>query len=150
MPLDPTQLAAEINIDPLGLGFAALVASGDDRGIADALNSLAAPGAALVTMSSMTRDQFLTAILPAALVLATKDAPTQAKWDRLIALARSADAIEPAVVTPLVAMAQGDGLLTTDQAAAIGKRTGSRAEVLWGAGTIIAQQDVAFALRGIQ
>ena len=82
--MDPNALQSELSTDPAKLGYAALVNAGSDQGVADLGNSLTGPGAALCTMASMSRDDFLTAILPAGLVLAAKDALTQAKWDRLI------------------------------------------------------------------
>jgi hypothetical protein len=145
MPIDTAQLTAELTTDPAAVGYAAMVASGNDAAIVAALN---ATSAAVVSSASMTRDDFLTAILPAGLSLATKDAATQAKWDRLIGLACAANTIVVANIAGLLQLAVGDGLLTADQAGAVGKRSGSRAEVLFGADTIVSLGDVSFALRG--
>ena len=39
MPITPTALASELNTDPVGLGYAALVAAGNDAGCAAKLNT---------------------------------------------------------------------------------------------------------------
>jgi len=41
-----------------------------------------------------------------------------------------------------------DGIMTAPQATAMGQRTGSRAEVLWGQGLIVPATDIATALGG--
>jgi hypothetical protein len=134
--------------DAFHWGLAEFVAAGNDQAIADAFNSTSVIGAEIVSVDSLDRDAFLTAILPATLSLAGKDAPTQAKWDRLLGLACSASRVSAASWAGLSALAVADGILTADYAASIFTRTGSQAEVLWGAGTVFSSSDISFTLRG--
>lgn len=143
--MDYAALKSELTTDPTALGYAPLIAIGSDQGLVELLNQISSVN---VTMPSLTRDQFLIAILPAGLVLPTLDAAIQAKWDRLIGLACAAQSILLATISALVSLGVSDGLLTTDQAAAIGQRPGSRAEVLFGAETTVSLADIGIALRG--
>lgn len=146
--IDSTALASEITADPLGLGYAAQIAIGSDTGIAALLNATTGPGAAQVTLPGMSRDAFLSACLPGVIALAGLNGTIQAKWDRLLGVAQAADSITAANIAAVLSMAVTDGVLTSQQAAAIGVRTGSRAEVLFGAGTVVGASDVSMALRG--
>ncbi len=147
--MDYAALRTEITTDPQHMGFASLVTAGNDSGIASALNLATGPGAGTLTAPSMLRDDFSLAILPLTLVLAGKDAATQAKWDRILAFVRSSNAVSVTspTVQQLFGLAQQDGLMTQQQAAAIGQRACSRAETLFGAGVVVGQADVSFALR---
>lgn len=138
-------LSAEVESDPTGLGFPALVAAGNDQGIADLFN---APTDTSISVASLPRDSFLTAILPAVAALSTKDAATQGKWDRLLNIACAASSVSAASWAMLSATAVSDELITSDYAASVFTRKGTRAEVLWGEGAAVSSSDVSFALRG--
>jgi hypothetical protein len=150
--IDYTALKNEITTDPLGLGYALFVSAGNDQAVVDLLNTTTGPSAAQVSLPYLSRTTFLGAILPATLVLPTLSADLQSKWGRILAVVRASDGVDltDSGVQGLIALAAGDGVLTSDQAAAIGKRTGSRAEVLFGAGTTIKNNDVSYALRGMK
>jgi hypothetical protein len=148
--MDYTVLKKELEADPLGLGYAPLLASGNDTGLCALLNSRIGPGTGVVSLSSVSRTDFLLACAPAYLVLPTLNAAVQAKWDRILAVIGAADRIDctDPRVQALLSAAVIDGVLTSDQATAINQRTGSRAEVLLGAGVALTESDVVQALRG--
>lgn len=149
MPMDHAALKAEIEADPKGLGYAAKVRAGDDAGLAGLLNARTGPGAGPVALASVSRDEFLRALRPAYLKLPTKDDPTQAKWDRILAPINSGGPVTvDATTVDLLAAAVSDGILTAPEAEAAWHRVGSRAEVLFGAGTVASNTDISFALRG--
>lgn len=142
----PANLRSELQSDPAGLGYAALIAAGNDAAIMAAINSPTGPGAASIPLTSIPRDSFMTSLLPAYLTLASKDAATQAKWDRILGVLNNSTIIAP---NPgLFAIAIADGLLSQAQADACWHRVGSRAESLWGAGLAVSLSDISFALRG--
>ena len=150
--MDYTALKNEITNDPLNLGYAVFVTAGNDQAIADLLNMATGPGAGTVAMSSMSRDDFMMAIVPALVTLPNLSATIQSKWDRILAVVRAADTIfvSDSSIQALLGAAVADGVLTSDQVSVIGQRTGARAEVLFGAGTVITNTDISFALRGVK
>jgi hypothetical protein len=121
----------------------------DDGAVADLLNSTTGPGAATIALSFVSRDDFLKAILPAFLVLPTLPADVQSKWDRILNMINAGAGVTiNAPVQALLAQAVTDGVLTQEEADAVWHRTGSRAEVLGGPGTVVTPDQVSVALRG--
>lgn len=147
--IDPVTLAGELRGDPLVLGYAARIVVGDDAGLARLLNARTGPGAATIALTSVPKSDFLVGLRPALLALAAKSAAIQGKWDRILAAIQSADAVRIDPITiGLLGQAVADGLLTQAQVDAIGSRIGSRAERLFGLGTVVLSSDVSYALRG--
>lgn len=142
----PQQIANEINLDPANLGYAQCV-QGDDAAISRLLN---AAGYGPVQDAIVTRGDFMLAIMPVVLALADKDAATQSKWDRVLRAVHSVESIriQSPVVQAALQYAIADGLMNQELASSIGVRQGSRAEVLWGTGTVVSNGDIAIALRG--
>jgi hypothetical protein len=137
-------LKTELTTDPASLGYAPLIVLGSHNQISALINAV---GDTDVQLPSMDRDSFLTAVLPGVIRLASLDVAIQSKWDRLLAVARAASVISIAAVTGIMAMAVSDGVMTSDEVAGIGKRKGSRAEVVFGAGVVVFTDDVSLALR---
>jgi hypothetical protein len=144
MTITPSLLKTEIQQDPKGLGLAPLVAAGNDQGIADLLNSFASSGTCTAFRNNIQVNEIIAAIQPADFaalsVLQLTQLQTitgQAVFDATGANAR----------TSLLNIFAG---MTTTVAAltALASRVSSRAEVLFGAGTVISAGDVSFALRG--
>ena len=136
-------LKTELDTDPKAIGYAQQV--GNDAVIAGMLNSLTAPGAETITLPVMTHDQFAALIAPAVMELGSSTA-MQTKWNPMLTLASSAQNVgttpqNMGLLNALVA----DGLMTAEQVTAGTTRIGSRAEVLYGAGTVIEWQDIARA-----
>jgi hypothetical protein len=145
--IDPAALRHELTTDPAGLGYAALVAVGNDPGVANILNRPSGPGAATVTVNWLAKSDLAAVIVQAVPNLLQKDAGTQAAWTFYFQTALALDGVNPAnpVTAALFANAVTAGLLTQGQVDAAIKRVGSRAEVLWGAGTIVTAADVGAA-----
>jgi hypothetical protein len=117
----------------------------NDQAVADLYNARTGPGAATVALTEVGKSDFLKAIRPALLALAGKDATVQAKWDRIIQAASFADMVTiDAVTLGVLALAVADGILTQAQSDAVWHRTGSRAEVLFGAGFTVSRSDVGY------
>jgi hypothetical protein len=149
--IDPIGLKAEITTDPKGLGYAPFVQPGSDNSIMALLNDPTnAKGQGTVAMPSLSKDQFLLATAPMLFTLVGLSAAIQAKWTPILEHLRAADQLDftSATVQALVTAAVADGLLTQAQATALNQRMGSRAEVLFGAGTVLTNRDISFALRG--
>jgi hypothetical protein len=139
-------LASEINSDPAGLGYAALKTAGNDAGIAALLNALTGAGTGTV---------FLTAVNVQTLILALK---STADWDllttsgnnwnsiQLLTLVQPLDCSQTEIQTLLSHVFSGLSANSITALTAAIKRTGSRAEVLFGAGSVIQNTDVAHAL----
>ena len=158
--MDYTALASEVNSDPAALGLAALVAAGSDAGVAAALNEVRTGDAYLVNKGMMSRAQFVfdwSSIMIRIPGLASGKAPF---WQFACQLILGADQIDVgsallngtltngSLTGGLRQQAVADGLCTDAEWAGCAYRQGSRAEVLWGAGTTVSANDVAVALRG--
>lgn len=154
--MTPAALKTEIQSDPLALGYAAFIASGNDMVLAALLNAITGPGAATISRTAVTRGALLRGIIPALDQLASGvdsvgvaiPPATSAKWRNRFDALRASDS-EVALDAPLGGMLQQlvtDKLTSQPYIDAITKRTGSRAEVLFGAA--VTHIDVANALRG--
>ena len=144
MTITPSLLKTEIQQDPKGLGLAPLVAVGNDQGITDLLNSLTGPGTGTTLRNNIQANEIIGAIQPAdfAALSALQLAQLQT-----VAAQGVFDATSVNAKTILLNIFTG---MTTTVAAltALASRVSSRAEVLFGAGTVISANDVSFALRG--
>jgi hypothetical protein len=155
--IDPTALAAELSADPMHAGYAAPLAAGADGAVAALLNATTGPGAGALVLSFLAKNDFLIATSVVAVRLAIgigADGQTtladvvKAKWTAALDQARSADpgsSIDLAVIQ-MLGDPVADGVLSTDELAKLKARTGSRAEVLFGAGSIVDHNDVSRAL----
>jgi hypothetical protein len=128
-------LKSHLQADPLGLGYAAKIAAGDDNALVALLNS---PGSTTVTPATLDKGAFLlNVVAPAALALATKDEATKDKWDRIIRIitgAPSSISVASPVVQALLAQAVADGLLAQPTIDAATRRTATVFEGLFAAG----------------
>lgn len=142
-------LAAELADDPAGLGYATYVAAGQDGDIEALINAATGPGAGTVTLASVPRDAVLLGLSPALLSIGDKSAEVKDRWGRILGVIQAADSLTiNASNLAMFGLAILDGLMTQPQAEAIYRRTGSRAEVLFGAGSRVDTSDIAKALRG--
>jgi hypothetical protein len=150
--IDYAALKTELQTDPKGLGLAVRVAAGDDDGAATLLNTAGLSGET-VQDGEIPKGTFLLSLAPNLLSMASLSAALQEKWDRIInAVAANATVhITHPHVIACVDAAVADGILTADDGAAtkaLGTRSCSRAEKLFGAGVVVTDADVARALRG--
>lgn len=151
--IDLSALKTEIQTDQLALGYAPFVASGNDGGLAALFNATSGPGAAQISRTSVTRGAILRGIIPALdqlalgvdLVDAAIPAATAAKWRNRFDALRASDP-EITLDASMVGMLQQlvtDKLMPQPYVDAITKRTGSRAEVLFGAGAVVTPNDIS-------
>lgn len=130
--MTPAALKAEIQTGPHAAALASFVAAGNDVAIAAFLNSPTGPGSGTVTLTTLDRQLLLRALVPVAIVLASKTTAVQAKWDRIINMLRDLETITPVEIDAILTLAVTDTLLTAGAVTAIKTRIGSRAEVLFG------------------
>lgn len=146
MPIDYATLKSERTADPEGLGYAS--AEGDTAEAA-LLNEVRQGAGYVVREETLAHGPFLLAITPVLLRLASPEVSnaTRAKWDRILGVINATESFHIADprVQGLLASAVADGILLQAEVDAIGKRQGSRAEVLFGAGTVAAAADVEYA-----
>jgi H+/Cl- antiporter ClcA len=138
----PAQLLAELNTDPAAIGYAALIAAGNDAGVAALLN---APTTTSVYRNNIGVHEVVAAIAPADFAgLTTLQV---AKLQLLFTGTTTIDASSPNTRALFVGIFAG---MATSSASltALASRPGSRAEVLWGTGTVVTGNDVSLALRG--
>lgn len=151
--MDYAALRDELVNDPVGMGYHDHIQDGisNDVKLAELLNDPTSVGSGTISMEFVPRNQFLIGVSPAAILLADKDAIVQAKWDRLLMFASSVDHISMnnPVIQGMMSLAIQDGILSQDQIDSFSKRTGSRAEMLFGEGTRVTHTDVAIALRSV-
>jgi hypothetical protein len=146
--MDINLLHTEITTDPLSLGYAALVASGSDGGIAALLNAFSAVqiSRGIVTTEVFLSDfgvQILTILSDATLSVSFGPAV------KMLSFARTIDYGHSVVQGALAKMVQASvGGLTSAQVSAITSRPASRAEILFGGGVVVTSNDIAKALRG--
>ncbi len=115
---------------------------------AAAINDCSGIESASVPIALVTKGDFLLAIAPLTLQLAMKSQELQSKWDRVISLITgSPDSIRvnSPTVQSLLALAVADGLTTSEYVTQISNRVGSRAEVLWGDGAVVTEQQAGEA-----
>jgi hypothetical protein len=151
MAIDPTALRAEVLNDPKTLGYKPFVNTGNDAAILDILNSLTGPGAEIIELPFVSRDDFLKAMRPAYFVLPKATSEVRDKWDRILNAINSGPGVTIDDQTKqLLGSAVQDGVLTQAQADAAWHRIGSRAEVLFGVGAVPTTSDLSYALRGVR
>src|SRR5437588_11027519 len=144
MSINYTTLANEINGDPLSLGYVTPKVNGNDQAVANLLNALTGPGAASIFRNDIQAKEIINAI-----VAADFAALTALQLQKLQVM--TAQGVLDATVANIrtIFLAIFSGMTNTVNAlTTLASRTGSRAEVLFGTGTVITPTDVSFALRG--
>ncbi len=150
--MDYTALKSELLTDPAKVGYASYMPAGmpaNTAAIANLLNAATGPGAGVVALATIDHDDFVADILPAVLTtLPTLSTALQTKWNTILAQFSTSSEVllTNATTQTLLSGAVTDGLATQAQVTAWTTRAGSRAEVLFGAGTVAAQSDVMAAL----
>ena|ERR1051325_9099247 len=153
-PAQISQLATELNTDPAGLGYSPLVAAGRDAALVDALNQVR-PGGAF----QVDRERVPTYAIFASVDAAEFLALTSIQLQQLTTIlnAGQVDLSNANIRNILVCCGAGAGTgifanpsATRTNLIALAKRQGSRAEVLWGSGTVVTGRDISLALRNTQ
>jgi hypothetical protein len=154
----PTELHDELINNPTGMTcYAANVAAGRDADVAACINAVGEGAPYVVSRGIVTRNTFLGVWADVIDGIATiSDSAIKAKWtwrvDKLLVPKETIDYSDP-VNAYFFGEMVSDGLngaggpLTSDDITARTTRQGSRAEVLWGPGTVVTVLDVSCALR---
>lgn len=146
-------LKSELQNDPNSIGFAALITSGSPQAACNLINVIGVGSAYVVTLSGIMRQAL---IFGAVLQIQTEintglgadgvnqlTATVKQVWSAITQAIYSSD---PGVFIPFSVFGTrnpiGDNVLTAAQVLAITQRQGSRAEVLWGPGTVVPLSDV--------
>lgn len=164
MPINYTDLATEINTDPRAYGYAAHVLIGNDQAVADLLNLVrtGSNGGPAITIRRV--DVGSQEICEAIRVPDYTALPANPNASQLSQERRFLSWMEALVNAPRVRLLNDDGSDTPVMAnfadmfgaatgtrqrlVALASRNGSRAEELFGRGTVMTAADVAKALRG--
>jgi hypothetical protein len=155
MPFTLQQLAGELTADPSGLGYAPLIGAGDRLGLAGKLNAV--NQAIQIKRIDVAASEILEAVdvadfqtgasAPVAGALSWFESTTQQARLRLV----NDDGTDTHIIKNLKGLFLPNGNAganpqTRARLQAISLRAGSRAEQLWGAGTVISDQDIANAI----
>ena len=146
--MDYTILHTELTTDPLAVGYAAQL-NKSDIAVAGMLNAATGNAAATVTLPSITHDDVATLIAPVVMGLAGATAALQAKWTPMLQLIGGINTVQlsPQNLGLLGALsADFPTQLTSAAITAATTKMGSRAEVLFGVGTVVQWQDVSKAM----
>lgn len=137
-----TQLTTELQTDPSALGYAALIASGDDRTLAAMLNEIRP--AISIDRATITGNEFLDAVVQSdynALAANSDGRP----WVKALAAMITIN-IKSANIRTIVGAIFPAGSATRNNLIALQVRPGSRAEQLFGGEISVGVDEVARAL----
>ncbi len=137
----PVEIAAELANDPQNLGYAALVAVADDQAVAALLNRVSGQGSGSVFRKDIAPYEIMRAIVAADAANLTA---LQCAKLQLMMLGNNLDATVTNTRTIFLGIFTGMAGTITALTTVV-SRTGSRAEVLWGTGTVITPQQVSGA-----
>ena len=144
--IDYVALATELIKDPLKVGYAPLIASGSDTDLAALLNALTGPGAGTVPGDPISAADFVSKIAAVELISLTSLQLTQVQ---IVTAAQQIKVAAPEVQKWIANTWPSNTAPSTNAAlSALVSRIGSRAEVLFGNGTVISDSDISKALRG--
>lgn len=144
MPIDPATLKTELTTDPANLGYASPVAAGNDVTLADLLNQARAGATYQVYRGVVPSYEVINNTDPADWVALT--AAEKQRYQTLTG-AGQVDVSQPNVRNTFGAMFAA-GTATRANLTAMAVRQASRAEILFGTGTVVTVADISFALRG--
>lgn len=142
MPVDLAALRTEVETDPNGLGYAPLLARGSDADITELLNLKRPQAAYAVFKTDVNLKDVIEAITPADYVALTA---VQVSRLQLLFYGGTADCTRPNTRQILNDLFGGASAATRQAILAAVSREGSRAEKLFGAGTVIHHLQVAAA-----
>lgn len=135
-------ITTELQTDPARLGYAPAMAAGDHNTLFGLLNSQRAGGGFLVNRDPVVPEKLFAEIEPADFEAMTVTELTRLQVLMTLPRIDLADVSTKAIVDGLFV----NGALTRQNVAVLQKRAGSRAEVLFGEGTIVTLNQIAQAL----
>ena len=143
MAVPLSELKTELQTDPNGLGYAPLTSSGQTKATADLINTVQSTAAYLVFFPTVTSYAVHAAFDPTEFATLAALSLNQLSVMLSGGLVNSASSSTRTILLNIFT-----GMPTTrGNLAAVMRRQGSRAEVLWGIGTIVMQDEVERALR---
>jgi hypothetical protein len=147
MAIDYTALATEINNDPSALGYAVPKNAGNDQGVADVINLVRAGASFQVNREPIARETFIENINSTEFAALTA---LQLSRLQVILTGATVDINGTNTQSNLLGIFPNSNVAGTTKSniSALLKRQASRAEVLFGRGTIVSATDVSRALRG--
>jgi hypothetical protein len=149
-PYTAAALLSELTTDPKALGYATwtpIKSAGANANVCTLINSLTGAGAATINMTTMTAAQIAAIMLPLFGAAPTLTA-VQCAWYQLMfsMIMAQTGPITVSVLANFSNEMVANSVMTSAQQLALGQRIGSRAEVLWGQGIVVAPGDVEIAL----
>lgn len=139
-----SELNTELSSDPLTLGYAALISSGNHAALADILNDKAGAGAASIDREFVDAATFQSQVDPTEYLALS--VAQQNLWNAILTASSGGSIpIKNNTLRNQVLAVWAAGTTRTNLAA-LQTRTGSRAEVLWGDGAVITHTMIAQAL----
>jgi hypothetical protein len=145
--MDYTALHTEISTDPTALGYAAMLATGSDAGLAAAMNAI---GTARISRNVVTKEIFFVDFGPQMLgIFSNTDLSTAFEpLLKMLYQVGTVDYSNAIVQGGLANMAAVASLnLTSAQVQTITTRPCSRAETLFGGGVVVTNTDIAQAMK---
>jgi hypothetical protein len=139
MSITPAALKTEITTDPMALGLTAAMTAGNFQQVANLLNAVGAGANYVINVTSLLPSKVFSAIVQTELA-----ALAQLQLSQL-QLVLGLDIINPqdANTRTILGSIFPSGSATRTALLALATRQGSRAEVLGGAGTVVAATDVS-------
>ncbi len=142
MPVNLSTLRTELLTDPRGLGYSAGISIGDHNRVSDLLNTSAASHSVSIgTIYALDMQQ---SVVPGE--YAVISAGQRDLWGAIVATSINGIAISNTVIRNQVAFVWSAGTTTRSNLLALDTRSGSRAEVLFGEGTVVFSTEVGKAL----
>ncbi|WP_297478425.1 hypothetical protein [Ferrovum sp.] len=80
------ELNSELTTDPQKIGYATPLAATNDNAVAVLINAITGPGAATITIPSLTHDELATLIAPVVMAIGSASSALQAQWNPMLAL----------------------------------------------------------------
>lgn len=158
MPVNYVQLATELNTDPVGYGYATLIAIGNDSGLADMLNKVRSGNDGFPALTIRRSDCKPSEILEAIDIRDLLASPPGVSNNTF-----ASGWFESVTQFPTIRLTNADGTKTVvrrnidrmvgdtqgsqTRLDAVAIRNGSRAEFLFGQNTRVTSDDIAKALR---
>ncbi len=146
--MDYIALKTELTTDPKGLGYAANLATTNDIANAALYNSTTGPGAQVLTLPSLTHDEFAMLIAPVVMALSTATTALQAQWTPMLQLIGGVQTVVLNTQTLGIINALSADFSTQLPDSAVTAATTkmcSRCEVQNGVGVVAQWQDIAKA-----
>ena len=141
-----SELVTELQTDPLTLGYASLLAAGNDAAVYALLNDKSGPGSGSIDREFVNAGTLQSNVV-ATEYLALTAAQRELWLSLMVASQGNVEVINNEVRNQIIEV-WGPATTTRTNMSALQTRTGSRAEVLWGDGAVVSYSEIARARGG--